>query len=665
MATHQYPVKVQGDFLEKITHSRPVPALAEFIWNSLDADARVVDVYFQYNELGTLDRIVIRDDGKGMDRRDAPDFFGSLGGSWKRSANSTPSGRFLHGRDGRGRFKAFSIGRVADWQVTYGSGAGLSTYVATMTASDMRTVALSDETPAPAGAHCGVTLTITEISRTAPSFVSTEAMQELTELFALYLSNYRGVAVSIDGKRIDPSETIATQTTIALADIDVDGTKHSASLEIVEWKSMTHRSLYLCNEQGFPLVELERRFHTGDFQFSAYLKTSYTTELQREGTLELAEMNPRIAAVANEAVLAIKDYFRKRSAENARSFVAEWKDEQIYPYTGEAKSRVEEVERQVFDIVAVNVAQSLPDFAATPPKAKALHLRLLKQAIEKSPDDLQLILGEVLKLPKRKQEEFAALLKDASLSGIISASKVVADRLRFLTGLEAILFDADKKQRLKERSQLHRILAQNCWIFGEEYNLSVDDRSLTAVLRKHLEIAGGHRVVDAPVRHVTKERGIVDLVLSRAIKRHSIDEITHLVIELKAPKVKIGKDEILQVEEYAMSVAQDERFRGVNVRWEFFVISDDYTDYAKFRMKNFPGDRQGKIHEADGQTVWVKTWAQVLAENRARMQFFQERLEFQADEGVALRDFKERYAEFLEGVLVEDSDAAQAAGSNF
>ena len=157
----------------------------------------------------------------------------------------------------------------------------------------------------------------------------------------------------------------------------------------------------------------------------------------------------------------------------------------------------------------------------------------------------------------------------------------------------------------------------------------------------------------------------MDLVLSRAIKRHSIDEITHLVIELKAPKVKIGKDEILQVEEYAMSVAQDERFRGVNVRWEFFVISDDYTDYAKFRMKNFPGDRQGKIHEADGQTVWVKTWAQVLAENRARMQFFQERLEFQADEGVALRDFKERYAEFLEGVLVEDSDAAQAAGSNF
>jgi hypothetical protein len=41
----------------------------------------------------------------------------------------------------------------------------------------------------------------------------------------------------------------------------------------------------------------------------------------------------------------------------------------------------------------------------------------------------------------------------------------MADRLRFLTGLEAILFDTYSKKLLKERSQLHRIIAQNCWLF--------------------------------------------------------------------------------------------------------------------------------------------------------------------------------------------------------
>jgi len=29
-----------------------------------------------------------------------------------------------------------------------------------------------------------------------------------------------------------------------------------------------------------------------------------------------------------------------------------------------------------------------------------------------------------------------------------------------------ILFDDDMKQRLKERSQLHQILADNTWVFG-------------------------------------------------------------------------------------------------------------------------------------------------------------------------------------------------------
>jgi hypothetical protein len=220
-----------------------------------------------------------------------------------------------------------------------------------------------------------------------------------------------------------------------------------------------------------------------------------------------------------------------------------------------------------------------------------------------------------------------------SLSAIISAAKVVADRLRFLTGLEAILFDADSKKRLKERSQLHRIIAQNCWLFGEEYNLSVDDKSLTEVLKKHKKHLGEGTVIDEPVKHVSKERGIVDLMLSRAIRRHKADELTHLVVELKAPKVKIDRDEFTQVEEYAISVMKDERFRNVKTTWVFWVISDDYGDYAEYRMKKSTGN-SGKIHEADNVSIWVKTWSQVLDENRARMQFFQERLEYEADKAL-------------------------------
>jgi hypothetical protein len=52
MADHSYSIEVQSDFLEKITRAKPVQAVAEFIWNGLDADASKVDVSLVQGDLG-------------------------------------------------------------------------------------------------------------------------------------------------------------------------------------------------------------------------------------------------------------------------------------------------------------------------------------------------------------------------------------------------------------------------------------------------------------------------------------------------------------------------------------------------------------------------------------------------------------------------------------
>ena len=656
MADHTYPVEVQSDFLEKITRAKPVQGLAEFIWNSLDADASSIDVRFDYNALGAMSAIAVTDNGVGMTFTDAPELFRRLGGSWKKPGAITKNhGRFLHGQDGRGRFKAFALGRIAEWDVTYEKRGELWTFRITMNVSNIREVRITDESKAPANKTRGVSLTISELHKDYRSFVSDTGMQEIAEIFALYLTDYQDVSIVIDANRIEPAKAIASRQSVDLIDIADDGKAYPARLEIIEWRSMTNRTLYLCNNKGFPLIQVDRRFHIGSFQFSAYLKSDYIAKLQSEGTLELAEMNPSVAATIDEAQQAIKDYFRDRAAQEARTVVEEWKHDNIYPYEGEPVTHVEKVERQVFDIVAVNVAQHLPDFDSTPTKNKSLNLRLLRHAIERSPEDLQIIFEEVLKLPKRKQEELAELLRDVSLSAIIGAAKIVADRLKFLMGLEAILFDAEPKRRLKERSQLHRIIAQNCWLFGEEFNLSVDDQSLTEALRKHRKLLGDEIAIDEPVKHISQERGIIDLMLSRAIRRHRANELTHLVVELKAPKVKIDSEEITQVEKYAFSVIEDERFRNVNTTWIFWAISDDYGAHAAHRIT----ENNGLIYEKENASIYVKTWSQVLDENRARLQFFQERLEYQADKGASLKHLQEHYAKFLRGVLSEDDVGAE------
>ena len=104
------------------------------------------------------------------------------------------------------------------------------------------------------------------------------------------------------------------------------------------------------------------------------------------------------------------------------------------------------------------------------------------------------------------------MLERASLAAIINASKVVADRLDFLAGLELLLFDRESKRTLLERRQLHRVLADHTWVFGEEFNLTVDDQSLTAVLRKHLGLLGRDASDADPVVTAGGSIGIVDLI---------------------------------------------------------------------------------------------------------------------------------------------------------
>lgn len=629
--------------------SKPVLALAELIWNAFDADARTVKVSFERDDAGEPQAVMVEDDGDGIPHADAAEFFRFQSDSWKKTRSQTRTGRFLHGRDGCGRFKAFALGRVAEWAVVYRRDGELWAYTIRVSAHDLREVRISDETVATGAATPGVIVTIRELIQDLGVLAFKDGRQALTEVFAIYLSDARNNAcIVLDGRVIDSASAMAGRKSFSLTDITIDGREFWVRLHLIEWDATSHQALYLCNQRVFPLMQVDRPIQIGLFQFSAYLYSPY---------FDLALQADVVAATVAEAQHVIRTHFRLRAAEEARSVVEEWKHDAVYPFANEPVTPIERVERQVFDIVAVNVARYLPDFGAIQPTTKAFQLRMLRQAIERSPAELQLILGEVLRLPRRQQEELARLLRDTIVSSIIGAAKVVSDRLKFLDGLEAILFDAEPKRRLKERSQLHRIIAQNCWLFGDEFGLSVDDQSLTQALVAHKKLLDADIVIDEPVRHISQTRGIVDLMLSRATKHHRANRLSHLVVELKAPNVSIGPDEVTQIQGYAFSVIDDPRFSRVGVKWSFWVISDELKPYTEHLVK----DETGSILEKPNVSIFAKTWAQVLDDNRARLKFLQDQLDIQADRGASLRYLQRRYATYLQGVFevddaVEDED---------
>ena len=67
----------------------------------------------------------------------------------------------------------------------------------------------------------------------------------------------------------------------------------------------------------------------------------------------------------------------------------------------------------------------------------------------------------------------------------------------------------------------------------------------------------------------------------------------------------------------------------------------------------FWGADPGVIIKRNNLVVMVKTWAQVIAENRSRMKFFQENLQMTVTKAEALRHLKEGYASVFKDSPVE------------
>jgi hypothetical protein len=201
MATQQFTVEVQPDFIERQAKARPIDALAEIIWNGLDADATTVDVRLGHGEFG-LSSITVTDNGHGIPHAEASTLFTRLGGSWKQRGGFTKTKhRMLHGYEGRGRFKVFALGRAVDWHVNYrpDESKALSTYDITMLESSIREVRISDENLSADGARTGVEVKVSELHRDFRSLEPDTSVQELSEIFALYLKDYRDAKIAIEG----------------------------------------------------------------------------------------------------------------------------------------------------------------------------------------------------------------------------------------------------------------------------------------------------------------------------------------------------------------------------------------------------------------------------------------------------------------------------------
>ncbi|MCE9554582.1 MAG: ATP-binding protein [Planctomycetes bacterium] len=639
-------VKTSREHIQSLSKATPLQAVEELIWNGLDAGGPMVEVRLALGEMGSLQNIEIIDSGAGIPQDQLEQAFGEIGNSQKVRLKVNKDGRLFHGSEGKGRLKALALCRQPEWIITYRKNGELRRYSIKINRDDPDYFEVGEEETIGTGTT-GTTVSLAYVDEQCASLLGGNARDILTRRFALYLSEYPGTSITYHGQVLKVDELIQVKADYPLP---VEEGQPPATVTVIEWRfKLDSRKLYLCNESGFSFHDIPLRLHALGVDYTAYLRTPKVKEWADSGLLTTTEMDPSVQRVLDLAREQIRAHIRERLALTAQDVVTEWKQQEVYPYRDEeAKNPLVAAEQQVFDIVAVHVHELHPTFKVSDLDNKRLILTLIRKALESDPSALTSLLKSYVDLPEEEQKELADLLERTTLSSLIRAGKVVTERLDTLQAFEHILFNDDWKERLLERTQLHRLLAHELWVLDEEYLVATDDEGLHAVLKKHLHILGRPELApDADVKMIDGKDGIPDLMLWH---RRKVDRslFEHLVVELKRPRDFLGQDEVAQIEKYAFTVIEDERFMTDKVQWKFVLLGNDLDSYARQRASS-DSHPEGCIYRKGNVSIWVRRWADVLADARARYEFFRDKLNIEASSDVGLKTLKTKYAHLLAG----------------
>jgi hypothetical protein len=625
-AVTRIPLEAASDLIQRLAYeTQPLKAVIELIWNGLDADAHRVTVTIARTGLDGVGGVVVEDDGHGMSPEACDSAFRRVGGSWKLLARiSQGEGRPLHGQSGQGRLRAFALGSTVRWTTVADDTTGkrVSTVVS---ASDADRSAFDMSSAIPTSEDTGTQFEASgKQSAHLTRLLAETAQGTIAAALAPYLIAHPDVEVVYDGQTIRPQDNIDQEQTYDLT-FQHDGIDHAARLRIIEWASGGERSLHLCDGDGIPIDDVPATT-APDFAYSAYVLWPSMPEHRNEWLLGESEQTV-IGSLLTAAKAQLEDHFESRRAEQRRRLVADWKDKNTYPYKGEATSESDTIERATFDVVATSIRRHIPRDV----RKQRLTLGLLKNSLQHRPGDMSRVLNDFLGLPKDEREQLERLLDRTSLSRVIQASTSVTDRLDFIAALEHLTFDPEASRLTRERDHLHQLMERELWVFGEEYNMMISERSLTAVLDRHLELLGRTRDDTQSVKRLDGTTGRVDLMLSAAATEH--DRNRHLVIELKAPKIVATDTELRQIKSYAKAVAADARFANTSTVWDFWLITAELDDDVRGEV-NQKGRPRGIAYEPElpdqpdtKVRVWVRTWSEIIDEAKRRLSFFRDGLD--------------------------------------
>ncbi len=414
----------EAELLRLRNQTNAVGALAELVWNSLDADATRIQVDWTHNELMGVESISVVDNGHGIpydDKRASDHVFMTLGDSRKHTVvHQSPGGRILHGRFGKGRLRALALGGVIRWDTTFAKSMKTRKSYALIATVGESTIEVSRlrNTKGPTGTSA----TVEFVSEKGNGLDVRDVRRRFALIFAEHLANYPKVKIFIQGEPLEPESIIESRHELGQ---QVSNLSKSESvdwnLRAVQWKASVSDSkgrLFLCDTDKLVLAEHELNLR-GAEGYTFYLDCDKARDWEADGLVSLRDDAQQVFA---EARLKAHRFLRSSFHERAATLSEELKEQRLYPFPSAPKDRLRESEEKLFSQCALHIKQGIGSYEKMNLPNKRLLFKLLQEVLHREPSRAAEIVTAVLKLSPDEKRTLEKMVEEtASLKGELVA----------------------------------------------------------------------------------------------------------------------------------------------------------------------------------------------------------------------------------------------------
>lgn len=641
--TQRAEISSQG--IQKIRKYSWEQAIAEYIWNGLDANANQIDVDFILDEenieLEIYKSISISDNGTGIPFDEIKIKFGKVLESPKGQSSGTDKSTLIHGKNGYGRYTFYSFAEHARWDTTYYQDHKYFNFNIEIDGSSLHDYGISEAIQVKEESGPGTKVVFTGIDhKLSPKAITDILIPYLKSEFAWYLIVRPDCKIRINGEILTYDDLIAETEEQTIVVIDKKGEDHEFNFTYIEWKEKLRDEssrIYMLNSA----MELKRSTTTklnnkgdnfwhsiivvNDFFDNINIYDSDDEDVTRKNLFsDLAEqyIYRNLIEKLNNFLSEKRRPFLKK---HATRLIAQYELEKVFPDFGNnawdkiRKSELEDVVKGLYEVqpkifTGLNLEQ------------KKIFLQLLNELMDEDQrKPLLKIIEAVVELSDDERQDLVKILETTRLNYIVATIKLISDRLLMLNHLRQIVFNHE--WGAQEVKHLQVFISKHFWIFGEEYRFvcAEEVKFREALLKYRQEVLGVESTGE--IDHPDKNREM-DLFLSG--KDFRTGTPLNIVVEIKNPTTikKLHQKQTSQIEQYMDVILQTDEFNSSKEQWEFYLIGQDYDSIVERKIND---KRTGLVNEGDNYTFYVKKWSEIVGDAENRMRFLLERLKIERD----------------------------------